>query len=439
MMKGRIRDYTQTILIALLTLSLLALVLAIWLLETPVEWDSAGPAAVAARLLRLVTPPPETIIVPRGLQYGEAARPVCVVWTEGGRHWAAQLDTALTDSAFDRLKGRFSEAMGSAGPPARQVRSAWLEALSSDSLYLEYASAQPLRAVALWLSSENAALPDVSVRRLALVSTDGAVTFWFVDERDGAPYMCRTSTPARDFPGAHQPGALPCRFGFEDAAFQRAPLCLLFDQTPAPSEAVCEPVSLSPPTPEVDAFLKALHINPDTNARFPDEEGTTYLGDRRSCRFSRDGSVHYVNPDASDKPLSPLSAAPQTAEAIEQARELLAALSPLPGQARFSLNSAEPSEDGASVTVTFVYELSGLTVRLADGMPPAVLVFRNGQLASADVRVLSFSLGGQPTEPLLSAQIAYLALAATHPYGDIELRLYYSECDGVLTPGWENY
>ena len=310
-MKRRAWERLQTVLAVLLTLSLTGLTFAFWLLDAPIQWDSAGPAAAAARALGLITPPPATVDIPRDLQYGEAARPVRVVWSENGQRSAVQLDTALTDSAYDRLKDSLGQALGSAKTAARRTFDDWEHALSSDSLYLEYASALPLRSLALWLSSENTALPDLSARRLALVAADGSIALWFLDARDNTPYMCPTALPARDIPGVVPSGALPCRFGYEDAAFPRAPMVLLFERTPSPPEASCTPVSLSPP--DTDAFLRALHINPDTNERYSIEEETTYLDDKRACRFSPDGTIHYTAPAATNRPASPL-ASPRLAE-----------------------------------------------------------------------------------------------------------------------------
>jgi len=435
-MKNRWPGRMQTALIFLLTLSLAALTFALWLHDDPVRWDSAGPAAAAARLLGLVTPEPESIVVSRDLQYNEAARPNRIVWTTEQLHWGAQWDAALVDNVYDQhLKSPLGDAMGSAKPAGRRTIALWRHALTGDSLYVEFPSPLPLRALALWLSVEAPALRDIPVRRLAL-SFQEEVTFWYIDERDGVPYECQTALIAREMPSVDPSGLSlrPCRFGFEDpASFERTPHALLFDETPCPADARYTPATLRPP--DTDAFLRTLQINPDTPARYDREGVTTYLDDTltRTCRFSP-GTIHYQAPldpfDQTD--LSP--APPRTYEAIEQSRALLSTLSLLLGEARFSLDKAAPSPDG-SVTVTFTYELNGLPVHLADEKPPAELVFREGQLIQADVRVLTFSLGNEGA-PLLPEGWMYLLLSKSE--GDFELRISYGEeGGGLLTADWE--
>ena len=435
------RENLKSALIVLLIVTLLSLTAAIWLYDAPITWDSTGPLAATVRALGIVTPPPETIKLTLESSHGEAARPSRIVWTQDGVRLGTQYGTPLLDSLYDWLKEPFRGALGSAGQPVRQPVSAWLDALSDDNIFLDYNTDIPMRTLALWLSSENSVLPDAPVHHLAVIIQEDAVFLWFINQNDRMPYRCSTALTVQDIPRTAPDGLLPCRFGFEDDSFSQTPLVPLFDQRPILPEASFQPVELT--LSSTETFLKELHINSDSNNSFPNDEGTiTYVDDLRTCRISPWGFIRYSCPPSTSETqgtpaesLDPL----QTAEWIEQSRALLATLSPLLRDARFSFSGISVSSENAIVTIAFDYTLSGLPVRLSGDSAPAVLVFTGGQLTSATIRVLSFALGDEPVL-LMPETMAYQMLAVQYPDGDFDLRLSYAEQgDGRLVAGWDNH
>ncbi|MCL2747253.1 MAG: hypothetical protein FWE59_01175 [Oscillospiraceae bacterium] len=451
-MSRRVREHLKTALIAVLMLSLLTLTFAIWLLDSPVTREDTGGLAWLAAALGLVSPQPESISIVVDNTYQEAALPAVFVWTRHGRHWSAPRDAALRDSAYHNMKDTLGAALGSAGQPAApQAAEAWCVALSADGIYLEFTAPLPLPALSLWLAAEEASLPDVPVRRLALVAQGLVLSLWFIDENDGMPYSCQTAMPAQTIADDPPRGFAPCRFGFETEGYQRAAYSLFFDEEPQPRAAVYTPATLTPPV--VAAFLSQLDINPSTYACITQEDGsTTYFSGMRYCQFARRERIRYVAPpdgQERDSDGAPV-AAPQRFMEIETARALLAALSPLVGEGRLGFFAvvadvaddvvadvvAEDAETpgAAAMTVTFIYELDGLPVFLSEG-PPAVFTFQGGQLIEADIRILAFSVHEEYT-PLIPEATAYLLFGGQHPSGDFDLRLVYTEEEGRLTVGW---
>ena len=433
--KYTVRESLKTAIILLLLISLLALTFLMWFQNVAISWENTGFAATMARALGLITPTPEIITLSPAIQYTEAIFPYRIVWTEGGAHWGAQYDPVLTDSAYRLMKASLGTALGSAKSAVLKSEDAWYRALASDNFYLAYPVAISLHTLSLWFSvEEQTQLPDIMVRHLALVSNISGIYIWFIDEENDLFYQCLTELPALNDAGTILNRLLPCRFGFEEKAFERAPLSLLFDKTPTPQSAVCFPVDQTRLV--TDAFLSALNINPDTNALFTDQDGTTYFSGTRSCHFTEE-YIHYTSPsNTTDDDISINLTETKNSDAIEKSRSLIATLSPALGEARFRLRNAESNTLTGVVTVTFDYELAGLTVHLSDRTPPAVLVFHDGRLVEANVRVLSFKLIDE-NPPQVPEQMAYGIFARLQLSGDFDLRMNYLEQNGQLLAKWE--
>ncbi len=428
-MKRRVREALKSVLIVLLLLALLPMTYLTWFYDARLR-EVTGLSFLddVARDLGLSAPEPPSIHFVPTRQYKEAAFPVRLVLTNGGRHWGSQYDAALTGSVYERaVKLPLGEALGSAADIVPQPPDAWHEALQSDGLYLEYADALPLPALAMWMSAGPPALPEASVRRLALVRQNGAMWLYFVDERDRRVYRCETAAPAQVFQPSDLPGLTACTFGWETEEYAQTPYTLLFASPPRPFEVAMAPAWLV--GQEVEDFLRELGINPDTNARFTSADGITYMDDLRTCRFSTDGLIRYRNPGAADN-----VSANHPFDEIELARSLLATLTPILGRARLSLSAVEKTFDGKGYVLTFAYLFDDIEVRREGGGPPVKLVFSRGVLTDASIQVCSFRQGDAVAD-LLPVSLAYLLTKDRHE-GEFDLNLVYEERDGLLSPGW---
>ncbi len=435
-MRRRLRETLKTTLIVVLTLSLIALTTMTWFYDPSLrETLGFGFLNDVARAFGLTSPEPDSIHFVPIRQYAEAAYPVRTVLTLNGQHTGAQYEPALVNSIYENklIRQSLGEAMGSARGLTVQTQTEWQQALMSDGLYFEYDAPVSLPMLSLWLSVEpSQALPDVPVKWLALVWQEDAMALFFISEADGQPYRCHTALSSPDiFLSSFD--LAPCRFGWEDASYARAPHVLIFDTPPAPQNASFVPgFRLDGPDiasiPEMNAFLRLLGINPSTNAHFPNSAGTTYLDNNRSCLFSAGGAISYRHTPSAE----PSADAQRPADLVELSRALLSTLAPLLEQAHLSLGTV--TTKGSDTTITFYYLLQGIRVQLSGGAP-VTLVFRNGTLVEASIRVLRLST--ELTVPdLLPMHVAYLLLESLHS-DDFDLVLIYEEREnGQLVPGW---
>ncbi|MDR0380992.1 MAG: hypothetical protein LBH86_03230 [Oscillospiraceae bacterium] len=429
-MRARGAELGKTVLIWALLLSLLWLTGLTWvyddsLLDAPaLAWVSG-----VGRLLGVSGAAPNPITPPDGGRVArEAARPVRVAVMQGGARLGAQYAPEVVDALYERLKNTVGEAIGSAVPPRRQTRAEWERALSYDSVYWEYAAAVPLSVLAEWLSVAPPAGFDAPVRRFFLSNRGGTLALFFLNEDTLVPYVSDT---ALSFGPVDTSGLSPCRFAFEaeDAALTRAPDTLLFDMPPALTAVRCETPALA--GAEVEAFLRGLRVNPDTLARYTEPDGTdVYVDDPRVCRFSPDGVIRYRANGAADG--VPATATP--AGRIEAARALLETLSPLLGDARFSLTGYAQTEEDR-FAVDFDYETQGAAVLPEAENPAARVVLNGGVIAEVTVRVRRFTRADERID-LMPETLAYRLIEARFPSRTFALTVCFAGGEDLQTPVW---
>jgi len=170
------------------------------------------------------------------------------------------------------------------------------------------------------------------------------------------------------------------------------------------------------------SFLKALDFY---NAPFYDRGDVRVYIDvesGRSCTFSPDGAMHYINPTAKTK------SADTPAGAVLTAWEALRRLSPSAlGDAYYEVCSVTQTE--TETTVSFALTANGIPLLTL----PAVVVVRNAVVVEIACNLLRVSATGDAAPPLTLLQTA--ALLPEGAYQRLELRYVLGD-GGVATADW---
>lgn len=314
-------------------------------------------------------------------QLPAAAQPVQIAQRHNGVRSGALWDSLAAEAAMQLLGRTLGEALGSAGTPEPAASGDWAAALESESVYLRFSGAIPLRALGAWNSAECAL--DANVRRLALCAGEQALRLFYEDENGGS-FVCDTAArPELPELGLGQ----ACYFAFErDGVYERPePLTLLPEQLPDIPElsaaATADMISDAAP------FLRKLGMDPDTPSRYEDTDGAVSFVDfRRQCRVSPEGFIYYNNPAAGENLLAPHTQ-PGILGWIEGTRALCASLKETLGDAEWELQGV--ADNGQSVTIRYGVRVNGLPV-LGESRAYALFTVADGGVREAHIYVKTY-------------------------------------------------
>ena len=332
--------------------------------------------------------------------YGDGPLPIAVVFSdESAARYSAAYDAAAVSAAMDEAAPLLAAALSSAGRPVTTGASAWRGALSGRSIFVDYAAAVPLAALAGWLG--GACELDGSARWLALACEDGGTALYL---SDGSRVLrCGTDVRAAEL-AARTGGFAPngARFTFE-----LDETGLLTDFGVLPAEApVLETVRVKNPFRsglDPENLLSAFGMNRFVANSYPEADGArVYIDGSCSLRVGADGLVQFLQTGT-----SVLSVGDMTpAGVVAAARQLLTACTqPLGGQAALRFSGLTESISGRSYAVYFDYVLDGVLICRPDGAAAEITV-TDGVITAARIQFCEYEQAGYSETPLPPAQAA---------------------------------
>lgn len=393
-------------------------------------------SSVASLLDRL--PSAADAVPSAAVSLSEAARPSAVAVTTSAGRYGAQYDPTATDAAFENFSSLLGRALSSAKSPVSCSDEAFQKALAAPGVCFSFPGSVPLSALSVWLQyGQSSSVPDGGACRLLLSSgEDDSVTLYYQDGESGALYSCVTPLSAEKDLKALLSSFVPngAYFAFEDDSLSSlAPYTLITD---LPTPAVCS-VALPVVPTDASACLSVLGdlAFPSGTGSYTGSDGLVYRDGDDSLRISGAGVLTFRSGGTGQARYSlSSSGSPTLAQQIDLARELAQdALSTRSGEAQLYLVSA--SADGDNATVTFGYQIGGITVATGEGGWCAQFVFSGSDVASFTLYLRSYASAGSVSSvlPVPQAAAALGALSKTPE----ELTLCYRDTgEDTIAAGW---
>lgn len=357
----------------------------------------------------------------------EAARPLSIVVTsEDGAHYGTRYTPEVRDSIYERTSAVFTELFGAETEPSPVTEDAWRAALSTQSVYYEYAQPVELSILAEWFGARLMwSIGGNSVSRLCVVPDETSSTLFFEDADGGSFHSVTASTI-----GAHASLSLSYEpngvcFAFENAAADGLvePYMLLFPET---AYAVITAVNPFESGTARSDILGVFGINPSLNSGYTGTDGATwYVDEAFMVSVADSGEIEYQLTNRN----TTANTSATKAYAIEQARKLLSEVySNVAGSAELSLHSVE-EEAGGGYLVSFSYYIGGGLVHVGDDGLAASVTVRNGIVTKMQMSVREYSFTGGYVSLLPELQ------AAAVSGGGLTL-CYYDYHTGEISPAW---
>ena len=423
-MKGKRRavELGKDALIVLLILSALFL-----LTMTPLAQDSGLAALLASgqtnRGASDISAQPGTVLPARLAVYRD------------GERCGLQYDDETMEEQFAAFGPLLGEALSGAGEPGSVSEAAWRKRLSRPGAYFDFAGEVPLSVLARWLGGETCPLQG-SARRVMLSAGEGdQVTLCWQSAGDNGFYTCSTtlSRALHLDPALETASPNGARFAFEDAGLSGLldPFTLITEgERTGAQYAVAMP--LSNPA-GVETLLDALSFNSQNHA--PGSSGEVYLDGADRLVVQDGGTVTYRAAQGGKYPVENRDGAATADQAADGARALAErALSPLCGDARLYLLSAE--ESGEGWRVRFGYRLAGCGVYLDDEGWAAEFIVQSGYIVDFVLRVRCYAADGGSVLLLPIDRAAVLLPDLTEEKRELVLR--YRDGGGqIVVPHWE--
>lgn len=344
--------------------------------------------------------------------------------------YGVQYDQTAVDALFSQTAALLGEALAGADKPAAISESDWRTLLAGEFIYFGYTEPIPLPVLCQWLSGGDGPdkLDGSAARILLAPQKDGTLALCY--QSGESFYRCATTLDAALHLDPILDSTAPngSLFAFENQALSGtvAPYVLFTGgDTRAPSYTASA-VSLTDDTRT--QLLTSLRFSAQNQATvsggsiFVDGDETIWLYNDGRVRYYASGSGRY-------------SAGEGLTGAVAAAWPLVdGALSPLCGEARLCLTSAEESAPGL-YTVTFGYLLNGSAVYLYDQGWAAQVQVQSGAVTDFTLYPRSYSAGDEDSL-LLPADKAADALAGLSD-SPRELVIQYRDSGtGSAVPGW---
>lgn len=421
---SRVLEFGKSLLILLLAVSALFL-----LSRTQISGE------LVSELQNLFERPAEDEVKSPSAKISSAAfHPIRIASCQNGLRYGVQYNQDETDEVFSSLSIILNEALGSAGLPEEISEREWREALCSTGIYIEYLYPVPLYALSSLSDGEQgtAELPGPARRICVAADQDGGVSLYYINEEDGAMYVC-TTTLSSEF---HLDAAIAewapngAQFAFEVAGMETLEPYTLLTRTP-------QPVVYRASNPLIDdaarlnQLLSALTFRSQGTMLDP-VSGGQIVENNDSLRLSADGVVtfHTVG-DEEYRFLLPGSDRQTALKYVQAIAEDTVGV--WCGQARICLSGVEETADG--LVIAFQYSLNGAPVALPDGNEAARFVIHNGAITDFSLYLRSYAATEEISLVLPVTQAA-AAMDALNADGK-ELTLLYQDSGGEeLRAAW---
>ena len=391
-------NFLQNISIALLTLSAVVLFAQTQFYNLGRDFGES---------LALLDPAPSSTTVPV-TQVSTLSAPLRVAVSDTyGRYGNITMTTAPED--FAPLDSLLKAALGSAKPYTPCSGAAYLEALSSTSVYYDFLNPLPLSVIG---SFSGINLDDNLSIRTLVISDKGAsdVTLYLWDGDTGY-YQAGTAATRNDLTetvSRYELGSadLAMDLAVENIHYAEVHPCSLFlREQPQPPE-----LSATVPSQMTDRLLLSLDFNPNTKYRSTDANGAELIVENdRSLRVQPNGTVHYLSGNSSILSIDAETNIPTMREAASNGGAFLSDITaPLVGDAALYLQEIHQTED---ITILrFGYQVNGIPLRFSNGSYAAEMTLIGTAITSLDLNIRQYNVSGATT-PLLPLQQA-LAIAA---------------------------
>ncbi len=352
------------------------------------------------------------------------ALPVRLAVSDGsGRRYG---NTVLTtgSEAFVPVRPLFSQALDGDAPLQTGTRADFLRALDDVSVFCDFLHPLPLALTAGVLDAPEAR--EEGEIRCAVLARDLSRTVLFLWDGDGGYYRRDTEIAFADLEEAVSSYLLGNAWFSLDRAVPEeqtvAPLSLLPRTTPA-----LPVLSATDGLADPDRLLTALRMNPRTNFRYSESNGTEVIMEgARSVRIRANGSVYYRSGGRTDLRIDCAGEVPTSWEAVRGCTALLDEVLPWGGVRAYPTGV---QREGERTVVYFGYQWRGLPIRFSDGGSAAVAVLEGKAVSSLEIRARRYAATGETCLLLPLTQV--LGIASQRP--GAELSLAYVDGGGTVT------
>ena len=340
---------------------------------------------------------------------GEAARPLCIVLTNGEkRRYAEKYDFSGVDALYESTSGIIREALGSAVNTVAITEKAWLSALGEPGIYYEYSDPISLEIIKGWFGAGAKEQESCFVKRFFVAFGDEKSVLYYEDCREGSFYASDTALAAGRRPQALEISGNGARFVFEEG-FKLSHDSDYFIIAPQAEYPVLTAENPLENQEKLDAVLTALGVANQYRTNVIEDGGDRiYVGNDFEVTVGADGRVDYMLSDNAVTEPFANGGDFRDREYVELARRLVdKSLGAVCGDARAYFTALERPEADV-VEVMFEYFACGGKIELSEGERPARVTFVNGIISRVELLCRSYGEVGEKIE-LLPVRQAFAA------------------------------
>ena len=351
----------------------------------------------------------EEVAIGEETQYlADLSAPVAVaVSTPFGRYGSPHL--ATQNEAFEPLASVLSQALSSLD--AVQSSSEWMfeQSLKRASVYYDFYTPLPLSVIAGLVGTEIVNTTGVAQRLVLDLKGELVYLSWW-DGEDGY-YQSKSAMTEQSFRSVletYQGGDVFFAFEGEyvsDELSKLDPFSLFSSGGISYYEATTKN-----PIEDNSQVLLRLGFNPHTQFRYTESNGTEVIQEgERMVRISPNGIVEYEsNGQDAVVQIPALKELPTDTEAATGAGKVLQEmLGTMAGDGRLYLQSMERTQ--WKTVMTFNYQLNGMPIVFADGIPAASVTIEGTTVTAISMRVRQYFMTETPGLLLPVAQAAAVA------------------------------
>jgi len=421
------REQIKTLVIILLLISAVAL-----------AGQSGYYSAISEKLSSAQTASASAAVSASAAEEGFAAyNPLSMsINVEAGAHHGVQYSAAALESAYARFSVALGEALGSAHEVVTVDERQWQNALNGPGVYFSFPCEIPVAILASFLGAEaGEEIENISASRFVISCGSDEVRLLFWGE-DGAFYMCKTdvslSAILSNIALYEENGAT---FAYKlPEAEGLAPYTLIPEALGAVQKLVAQP-SFSEDF-DYSGIFAAFGINTKVMTGYTEADGAqVFVEGDKNLRILPDGTVVF----GSAAPVGAATAQDDVANAVSLALSLAGStIGVSSGAAAAMLSDISYDKASGRCTVTFQYVAEGISVSLYGPSAAAEIVIGGGEVLSAELRALRFSLGEEERSLLpVSSAVAIMSAAASAASKNGSLCLVYAQdAAGAIACVW---
>ena len=351
-----------------------------------------------------------------------------------GQRFGVQYDTAGVDAAYASMSTLLSEALGSAGAPARISERAWQTKLAGTGFYVDFYYPLSITVLSgqLGEGNSNTALFGTARRLCLAADQDDRVSLCYFNEEDGWFYSCET-TLSRTIhlePVLAERSPNGAMFAFEVPGMERVASYTLLTTTPRP--AVCRVENpLLADTGRVRDVLQALSFQ-FRGSNLDPVSGGLLVEENDSLRLLESGVMTFHTIGDSDYRF--LLSENTVSSAVDYVQELAQkTVGTLCGDAELCLAGVEDTGNG--LQIVFRYCLNGLPVASSEGFEAARFVVRDGAVTDFSLYFRMYTITEETTAVLPELQAAAILSDSNHRENELTL-LYQDLGRETVSAGW---